>query len=175
MRLIRLAFLILITTTACNLATIPPTPPPTDAPVFTETPPVIATITLVVPGNQPTSLPLPSLPATFVPVTSVPVLGRFCQVYITYSGARADNKLSLRSAPSVDAVQLFRVPNQVQVLRVPDSQEIVAEDYHWLNVIYEESAQMHYWGWIARDSFEVNGVRDPSIATLRPTGTQGPC
>ncbi|MBK8025814.1 MAG: hypothetical protein IPK19_31600 [Chloroflexi bacterium] len=108
-------------------------------------------------------------------MTSVPILGALCPVYTTYSGARSDNKLSLRSAPSAGATQVFRVPNQVEVLLVPGSSEVEADGYHWLNVIYVESAQTRYVGWIARDSYQLNGVRDPSIATLRPAGTQSPC
>jgi hypothetical protein len=98
-----------------------------------------------------------------------------CAVYLTYSGVRSDNKLSLRSAPSAEATQVFRVPNNVEVLLIPDSIETQAEGYHWLNVIYAASPLLRYQGWIARDSFETNGVRDPSIATLRPTGRQAAC
>ncbi|HLV36028.1 MAG TPA: SH3 domain-containing protein [Spirillospora sp.] len=169
--------LIFIISAACNLATIPPTPTPTQAPVVTVTdsPPPVATITLIGAVAEPTRLPLPGLPATAIPVTSVPSLGSLCQVYTTYSGARADNVLSLRSDPSTEAQQIFRVPNNVQVLRVPGSPEVEADGYHWLNVIYVDTSQMRYLGWIARDSFEVNGVRDPSVATLRPGNTQVPC
>ncbi len=108
-------------------------------------------------------------------MTTVPLLNATCQVYTTYSGVRADNRLSLRSDPTTEAPQIFRVPNNIQVLRIPGSQEVEADGYHWLNVIYEESPQMRYIGWIARDSFEVNDVRDTSVATLRPTQNQAPC
>jgi hypothetical protein len=124
---------------------------------------------------RPTLLPLPGLPVNTAPVTSVPLLGGLCEVYSTYSGVRPDNKLSMRSAPSAAAPQIFRVPNFIQVLRVPNSQEVEAEGYHWLNVIYVDTPDMRYIGWIARDSFETNGQRDISIATLRPEGTQSPC
>jgi len=89
-----------------------------------------------------------------------------CQVYITYSGTRVDNKLSLRADPSTDAPQLFRVPNNVEVLRVSGSEEVEANGYHWLNVIYSESSGMRYIGWIARDSYGIDGVRDPAVETL---------
>ena len=147
----------------------------TSTPPAPSSSPLLATITLTGAAPQPTLLPLPNLPATSVIVTSVPPLDDYCQLYVTYSGVRADNKLSLRSEPSTTALQLFRVPNNAQVLLVPGSREIEAEGYHWLNAIYVESPQMRYQGWIARDSYEVNGVRDPSIATLRPSGTQLPC
>lgn len=127
--------------------------------------------------NLPTPLPLSGSPAaaTPVPVTSVPLIEGNCRVYVTYSGAVASNKLSLRAEPSTDAVQLFRVPNNTQVLLVPGSAEILAEDYHWLNVIYTDSNTTRYQGWMARDSFAKDGVRDPSIATLRTTDQQAPC
>jgi hypothetical protein len=168
--------LLILICSACNLSAAPPTPLPTETqpPTFL----VTATPDGVQPTpdiNRPTRLPLPGLPDTGVPVTSAPLLNTTCQVYTTYSGARADNTLSLRSDPSTEAPQVFRVPNRIEVLRVPGSQEVEADGYHWLNVIYEESAQMRYIGWIARDSFEVNGVRDTSVATLRRTATHAPC
>ena len=83
--------------------------------------------------------------------------------------------MSLRSAPSVAGLKVFLVPNGAQVMLVPGSQEIEAEGYHWLNVIYEDSPQARYQGWIARDSYEVNGVSNPSIATLQQTGRQVGC
>jgi hypothetical protein len=165
--------LFVITSLACNLTTTPPsasptyTPPPADL----ENPP--ATITLISDAVQPTLLPLPGLPV--IAATSVPIIGARCQVYTTYSGARADNKLSMRSEPNLTAPQVFRVPNNVEVLLVPGSHEVEAEGYHWLNMIYVETPQMRYQGWIARDSFELNGVRDTSIATLKPTGAQADC
>ena len=177
MRYIGLILLIL-SSLACNLARTTPTPepnlePPPTAEV-TESVSFLATATPIIVG-RPTLLPLPGLPVIAPPVTSVPNLGALCEVYSTYSGARADNKLSMRSAPSTTAPQVFRVPNNIQVLRVPNSQEVEAEGYHWLNVIYTDTPQMRYIGWIARDSFEVNGDRDPSVATLRAEGTQSPC
>jgi hypothetical protein len=171
MRVIALFLLIL---TACNLSS---SPPPTaeiiDPPAETEAVgplPLLATITIVSDNTQPTLPPLPN-----ISVTSAPVLGSQCQVYITYSGARADNKLSMRSEPRVAAPQIFRVPNHIEVFQVPGSQEVEADGYHWLHVIYVDSPQARYQGWVARDSFETNGVRDPSIATLRDAGTQAAC
>jgi hypothetical protein len=120
-------------------------------------------------------LPLPGLPETAISVTSVSPLNATCQVYTTYSGVRADNTLSLRSDPTTEATQLFRVPNNVDVYLVPGSQEVAADGYHWLNMIYEDPSQTRYIGWIARDSFEVNGVRNPSVATLRRTARQVSC
>ena len=154
---------------ACNLATAPPTPSPTVTQQIT----FLVTATPVV--TRPTRLPLPGLPATAISVTSAPLLNATCQVYTTYSGVRADNKLSLRADPTTDATQLFRVPNNVEVYLVPGSQEVEADGYHWLNVIYKDSPQSRYIGWIARDSFEVNGVRDHSVATLRRTARQVSC
>lgn len=175
MRYAMLLFLILVSGLACNLSITSPAVTPLHMSSPTDSPRLLATITLISDDTQPTMLPLPGLPLSSVSATSVPKLGALCEVYITYSGARSDNKLSLRSAPSTDALQLFRVPNHVQVLRLPGSQEVEAEGYHWLNVIYEASSQMRYLGWIARDSYEVNGVRDTSIATLQQSGTQRSC
>ncbi|MBZ0301002.1 MAG: hypothetical protein K8J31_14740 [Anaerolineae bacterium] len=163
--------MIVLLSLACNLTVTPPTETPLPTPELIDSSPLLATATTA----RPTLLPLPDLPATAIPVTSMPTLGDLCDVYMTYSGARADNKLSLRSDPSTTAIQIVRVPNRVEVFRLPDSPEVEAEGYHWLNVIYVASPQMRYQGWIARDSFEVNGVRDPAVATLRPAGTQDSC
>lgn len=132
---------------------------------------------------MPTLLPLPgniagivvnTPQATLIPVTSVPPLGTVCQVYTTYSGVDPRNSLSLRTTGSITAPQVFRVPTNAQVQRVPSSQEVEDDGYHWLNVIYVDK-EMRYQGWMARDSFSTNGVRDPSIATLRPTGASAGC
>ncbi len=112
---------------------------------------------------------------TLFPVTSAPPLGTLCQVYTTYSGVDPRNNLSLRVNASVSAPQIFRVPTGQQVYLVPGSGEIEADGYHWLNVIYVQSPQMRYQGWMARDSFSANGVRDPSIATLRLMNAQAGC
>ena len=159
--------LIMLVSVACNLESTSPTmtPEPTNTPLS------LATITDIA-TSPPTLLPLPS---TGVPVTSVPSLNAQCQVYITYSGSRPDNKLSLRTEPRTDAAQVFRVPNNVEVLRVSGSEEVEADGYHWLNVIYGEPSGTRYIGWMARDSYEIDGVRNPAVATLRTTGTQRPC
>jgi len=112
---------------------------------------------------------------TLFPVTSAPPLSMLCQVYTTYSGTDPRNNLSLRINPSVSAPQIFRVPTGQQVYLVPGSGEIEADGYHWLNVIYVSSPQMRYQGWMARDSFSANGVRDPSIETLRLVNAQAGC
>jgi len=138
-------------------------------------------------GNEvlPTLLPLPgndggggsisTAQPTLIPVTSAPPLNTACQVYVIYSGTDPRNNLSMRTSASVTAPQVFRVPNNAQVLLVPASQETQGDGYHWLNVIYIQSPQMRYVGWMARDSFSTNGVRDPSIATLRPLGATAAC
>jgi hypothetical protein len=162
-----LGLVFMLISMGCNLAR----PTPTITPAPTNTPMPLAVITDIA-TSPPTLLPLPS---TRVPVTSVPSLNGQCQVYMTYSGSRPDNKLSLRADPSANAPQLFRVPNNVEVLRVPGSEEVEADGYHWLNVIYSEATGMRYVGWIARDSYEIDGVRNPTVATLRLTGTQRPC
>jgi hypothetical protein len=156
---------------ACNLST----QPLATAPAVTETIPATfalpATVTpLALPGQptlQPPPLPLPNS-------TALPS-GTLCQVYTTFSGNDPDNLLSLRAQPGTTATQLYKLPNNSRVFRVPDSQEVEAEGYHWLNIIYVDAAQNRYEGWTARDSFSTNGVRDPSIETLRPTGQQSPC
>ncbi len=123
------------------------------------------------PNNGVINTPQPTL----LPVTSAPPLGGLCQVYTTYSGADPRNSLSLRNSASTSAPQIFRVPTNEQVFLVPGSGEIEADGYHWLNVIYVLSPQMRYQGWMARDSFAVNGKRDPSIATLRLVNAQAGC
>jgi hypothetical protein len=150
---------------ACNLSTQSGSPLPTDenlpptrtfAPVFT------------VVGATPTPL-LPVLP----PLPGTP--GGDCQIYTTYSGSDPNNRISLRAEPSSTSTQLFRLPNNTDVFLVPGSQEVEAEGYHWLNIIYIDTQQQRYQGWAARDSFSRGGVRDPSIATLRATSRRGPC
>ena len=131
-------------------------------------------------GVLPTLLPFPGSvintpQPTLIPVTSVPPLGATCQLYTTYSGVDPRNSLSLRMSASITAPQVFRVPTNTQVLLVPASQEVEGDGYHWLNVVYVASPQMRYQGWMARDSFSTNGVRDPSIATLRPVGATAVC
>jgi len=150
---------------ACNLSTQPRATAPT-ATTGAVLSPSVTPLALTV---QPTLAPPPlSGAATLSP-------GALCQVYITYSGADPDNLLSLRAQPSVSATQVLKLPNNTNVLRVPTSQEIEADGYHWLNIIYFDSNQQRYQGWTARDSFATNGVRDPLIVTLRATNQQSPC
>jgi hypothetical protein len=172
MRRIGLFLFIMLVCAACNLSMYPPTGEPTYTPRPEENVPPPLTPT---PAIQPTLLPLPPLPATIMPVTSAPPIGGTCLVYVTYSGSEPLNKLSLRSTPSASAPQLYRVPNNTAVMLIPTSQEIEADGYHWFNIIYVDASQTRYQGWMARDSYSVNGVRNPSIATLRPTGTQASC
>ena len=160
---------------------------PTDAPAVTEDGAPRATRTPIPFGGDvtqlPTLLPLPggggsvlaTPQPTLIPVTSVPVLGTQCQIYTVYSGVDPLNKLSLRISPSISAPQVFRVPTGTQVLLIPNTQETEGDGYHWLNVIYVDPFQTRYQGWMARDSFSKNGVRDPSIATLRPIGASAAC
>ena len=162
-----LALLFMLISTGCNLEGATPTITP--APTNTLMP--LAEITNIA-TSPPTLLPLPS---TRVSVTSVPSLNGQCEVYVTYSGSRTDNKLSMRAEPSASAAQLFRVPNNAEVFRVPNSAEVEADGYHWLNVLYNETTGTRYIGWIARDSYEINGARDLTVATLRSIGTLRPC
>jgi hypothetical protein len=180
MRKILQLVLIMMVSAGCNLSTSLPTdtPRPTFAATLTPMPTTAA-------ASAPTILPLvgfgetrvapPTARPTTIPVTSVPVMGVQCQVYTTYSGTDPNNKLSLRVSPSATAAQVFRVPNNAQVLLVPNTQEVAADEYHWLNMIYVDSTGMRYQGWMARDSYTRGGVRDTSIVTLVPTGTQVSC
>lgn len=161
--------LVAMLATACNLST----QPIVNTPESTETgsqpllpPPSVTPLMLTA---RPTLIP-PPLPdaATFAPGTQ-------CAVYTTFSGSDPDNLLSLRAQPSTIANQILKLPNNTRVFLIPDAQEIEADGYHWLNIIYIDTTQKRYQGWTARDSFAANGVRDPSIATLRPTGQQSPC
>jgi hypothetical protein len=171
---------VLFMTMACNLSTDSAasqlatyTPIPVDLPVSGALITPVPTQAIVPPTL--TSLPLPGMPVTAIPVTSVPVGGVECEVYTTFSGSDPRNVLSLRQSPDAGSYQLYKVPTGVQVLLVPGSQEVEAGGYHWLNVIYELSTQMRYQGWIARDSYIVGGVRNPTVATLIPAGRQAAC
>lgn len=115
--------------------------------------------------------PVPTLVSTQSPANE----GRECEIYTTYSGVDPANTLSLRAQPSAASTQLLRVPNNVRVFLLPEVQEIEAEGYHWRNVIYVDPLQNRYSGWMARDSYMAGGIRNPTIATLRPTGEVGVC
>jgi len=160
-----------IATTEVPAATLITTERPTRTPIAfgaTERPTLIP---LIDTNMNSSGTPQPTL----LPVTSAPPLGGLCQIYTTYSGVDPRNNLSLRNSASVNAPQIYRVPTNQNVFLVPGSGEIEADGYHWLNVIYVQSPQMRYQGWMARDSFSANGVRDPSIATLRLVNAQGGC
>lgn len=160
---------------ACNLTTEAPiTPEPFATAVVSPSADVTPTSAVpVLTAIGPTALPgLPPPPLfNLTPGSS----GAGCAVYLTYSGSDPANLLSLRDQPSVSARQVLRVPNHTQVLLLPNSQEVEADGYHWLNVIYVDASQNRHEGWMARDSYSAGGVRNPSISTLRPTGQQSPC
>ncbi len=163
-----------VPTTEVPVATLNSAERPTRTPIAfgaTERPTLLPLIDTGSGGTFTVSTPQPTL----IPVTSVPPLGTLCQIYTTYSGVDPRNSLSLRTSASVSAPQVFRVPTNQNVFLVPGSGEIEADGYHWLNVIYVQSPQMRYQGWMARDSFSTNGVRDPSIATLRLVNAQAGC
>lgn len=175
-----MAFLVVLVTAACNLTTEAPVrSTPTAAPTAAITPAFSASPTQAVPMLTPIRtgpLPPPPLPgATSILPQATGVFGTACAMYVTYSGPDPANLLSLREQPGTTARQVFRVPNNTHVLLMPDSQEVEADGYHWLNVIYLDPAQNRYEGWIARDSYAAGGVRNPAISTLKPTGQQSPC
>ena len=179
--------LILLVCTGCNLSKPDDAAPTTEVPVSTLISTERPTRTPISFGatERPTLLPLIDTgmstltsgtpQPTLMSVTSMPPLNSLCQIYTTYSGVDPRNNLSLRTTPSISGPQIFRVPTNQNVFLVPGSGEIEAEGYHWLNIIYVQSPQMRYQGWMARDSFSTNGVRDPSIATLRLVNAQAGC
>ena len=179
--------ILMVVCAGCNLSKTEVAALPTDVPAATEEETPRATRTPIPFGGGvtqlPTLLPLPggggsilaTSQPTLIPVTSVPMLNTQCQIYTVYSGVDPQNKLSLRMTASISAPQVFRVPTGTQVLLIPNSQETEGDGYHWLNVIYVDAFQTRYRGWMARDSFSTNGVRDPSIATLRPIGASAAC
>jgi hypothetical protein len=152
---------------ACNLTTQPVDTAPTETATLEPTPQPLSTVT-----------PL-TLNGTLAPppIAEAPTLppGTLCQVYTTYSGNDPANLLSLRAQPTVSGTQIIKLPNNSSVLRLPNSQEIEADGYHWLNIVYIDGSQNRFQGWTARDSFSAAGVRDPLIATLRATNQQSPC
>lgn len=169
---------------ACNLTTEAPirsTPVTSPTAAVSPSPgasptPAVPMLTAIGPTSPPSGLPPPPLPnATNLAPQATGILGTACAVYVTYSGPDPANLLSLREQPSTSAPQVFRVPNNTHVMLVPNSQEVEADGYHWLNVIYLDPAQNRYEGWMARDSYVVGGVRNPAISTLRPTGRQSAC
>lgn len=185
LRLSMIVGLVLMVCAGCNLSKSDDALATTEVPVATLIVTERPTRTPIAFGatERPTLLPLidtnidsgGTAQPTLIPVTSAPPLGGLCQIYTTYSGVDPRNNLSLRNSPSVSAPQIYRVPTNQNVFLVPGSGEIEADGYHWLNVIYAQSPQMRYQGWMARDSFAANGVRDPSIATLRLVNAQSAC
>ncbi|MEO8607707.1 MAG: hypothetical protein ABI690_07505 [Chloroflexota bacterium] len=166
----RLGLLLLtVLLAACNLTTEPVDTPPTATEAVEQTSSLPASVTPLGVGSQPTLAP--------PPVANTPTMpsGTLCMVYTTYSGSDPNNLLSLRAQPSVSATQVIKLPNNASVFRFPNSKEILADGYHWLNIIYIDTAQNRFQGWTARDSFEANGVRDSLIATLRATNQQAAC
>jgi hypothetical protein len=164
------ALLLMVLLAACNLTTRAVAPQPVVPPTLL----VTAPFTTADPFATPSPLPLQPPPLTAAPTLAASG-GNLCAVYTTYSGNDPANKLSLRAQPSVAATQLLKLPNRASVYLVPGSQEVEAEGYHWLNIVYIDESQNHYEGWTARDSYSKNGVRDLSIATLRTTGQQIAC
>ena len=178
-----LLLLTLVLCAGCNLSKMEDAAVAGDLPVLTAVITPRSTRTAIVFDDRVRPTPLPlidsgsdiALQPTLIPVTSALPLNDNCQVYTTYSGSDPQNKLSLRSSASLSSPQVFRVPTNTQVMLVPRSQEMVGDNYHWLNVIYIDASLKRYQGWMARDSYMQNGVPDPSIATLRPTGIQAVC
>jgi hypothetical protein len=159
------AVLVAVLVSACNLSSEAVTETPVPA-----TDEVVAA-TFVLPATatpaQPTLLAIGA--------TAAPNGERACQVYVTYSGSDPANKLSLRAEPRTSAPQLYRMPNNRRVYLIPESVEVEAEGYHWLNLVYFDESQTRYEGWATRDSYVRGGVRDPNISTLVSTGEQAPC
>ena len=130
---------ILIICAGCNLSSAGVPTPTADLPIATEDVALKPTRTPISFGAtvRPTLLPLidPGIVTistahpTLIPVTSFPALGGLCQVYTTYSGVDPRNSLSLRTSASTSAPQVFRVPNNQQVLLVPGSGEVEADGY----------------------------------------------
>ncbi|MBE2269004.1 MAG: SH3 domain-containing protein [Anaerolinea sp.] len=176
---------LLIFLTGCNLSSQAAAPTPSvESTLFA--PEITATVEAplfppVDSGRTPTLAPTPTqflLPTLLPGLGATPLsgqTGQTCVVYTVYSGSDPANVISLRAEPSANAAQVTRIPNNARVLLIDGTQEIAAEGYHWLNVIYVDGAGSRYQGWAARDSFMSNGVRNPAIATLRATGERTDC
>ncbi|MFN8531615.1 MAG: SH3 domain-containing protein [Anaerolineae bacterium] len=178
---------------ACNLSAEPPdgegaigefitetAGDPVDAaltspePIRTERAPFVTPTPL--PGlSDPVTFPTNVLASTPFPVVAITPLGIQCVVYTTYSGTDPANKLRLRSTPSANAEMVLLLPNNADVWVIPNTQEVEADGYHWLHLIYVDGLQNRYEGWVARDSYMSGGVRDPSVNTLRLTDRQTAC
>jgi hypothetical protein len=158
----------LVPTAALSQTAIPSSTPENGAPT-------LSIDLLLTPNRIGAATRLPDSGATSPPAGNAQALGQMCAVYAVYSGRDPANVISLRAEPSAGARQVVRVPNNALVLAVPSTLEIEAEGYHWLNIIYVDAGGQRYQGWAARDSFMEAGVRDPSVQTLRATGTQQPC
>jgi hypothetical protein len=133
--------------------------------------PKLTAVPLATNTIAPTQTPTFTASPTRRPPTAQPE----CEVYLTYAGNDPSSFLALRERPSTRAPQVVRLPNNTQVLRVAGSEEIAADTYHWLHIIYTDQQRRRYEGWAARDSFMSGGTRDLSVATLQATGTMVPC
>jgi hypothetical protein len=78
-------------------------------------------------------------------------------------GADPGNTLRLREQPDNSSTILLLIPNSSLVSRVEGSQEVAADNYHWLNILYTDPNGASITGWAARDA-----MRDR--ATLRLEG-----
>src|SRR5689334_3545895 len=133
MKRIGILIALLLISAGCNLSRTDIAALPTNAVSVTEavTPrstrtPIPFGVTVTNLPALPTLLPLPgndgAVPVfntpqpTLIPVTSAAPLGTTCQIYVAYSGTDPQNKLSLRTSPSVSAPQVFRVPTNANVL-----------------------------------------------------------
>ncbi len=153
-----LLVLILLLTSACTLGTaqdareISLNATQTAIPVSTleSAQPAKAT-PAVVPVNQPT------------PILQSNATSATCGKLRVDVGTDAGNTLRLREQPDNNSSILLLIPNSALVSQVAGSQEVTADSYHWLNILYTDPNGVNITGWAARDA-----MRDR--ATLRLEG-----
>jgi hypothetical protein len=159
--------LILLTTSACNLGTVQDAreislnATMTGVPVSTLEPAQVAKD--VTPGAvavQPTPVLQSLLPT---PLLQPNQTATTCGMLRVDVGTDPGNTLRLREQPDNSAQILLLIPNNSLVSKVAGSQEIAADSYHWLNILYTDPNGVNVTGWAARDA-----MRDR--VTLRQEG-----
>jgi hypothetical protein len=168
MRLL-LLLILLLSLSACNLGTVQDArevslnATMTGVPVSTLESAQAAQGTQGIPAdplNQPTPVLQSLLPT---PILQPNQTTSTCGKLRVDVGADPGNTLRLREQPDNSSSILVLIPNSTLVSKVEGSQEVTADNYHWLNILYTDPNGASITGWAARDA-----MRDR--ATLRLEG-----
>jgi hypothetical protein len=165
--------ILLFALSACNLGTVQDArevslnATMTAVPVSTlESPPLapitpgIVQPTPILQALEPTSILQPNQPT---PILQSNQTATACGMLRVDVGADPGNTLRLREQPDNSSTIILLIPNSSLVSKVAGSQEVSADNYHWLQIQYTDPNGVNVTGWAARDA-----MRDR--ATLRQEG-----